>query len=62
MKNKLSVHLKSFSIHIMFFQNHFGSFVFADFFKECFIFAIIKDLFETSFFFSAVYFKHSLLN
>ena len=47
MKNKLSGHIKSFSIHIIYFQCHYGSFY--QLFEELYIFAVIMDPFQTSF-------------
>ena len=47
MKNKLSGQIKSLSIHIMYFQCHYGSFY--QLFKELYIFTVIMDLFKTSF-------------
>ena len=47
MKNKLSGHIKSFSIHFMYFQCHYGSF--NQLFEELCIVAVIMDPFETSY-------------
>ena len=47
MKNKLSGHIKSFSIHSMYFQCHYGSFY--QRFEELCILAVIMDPFQTSF-------------
>ena len=47
MKNKLSGHMKYFSIHIMYFQCHYGSFY--QLFEELYFFAVIMDPIQTSF-------------
>ena len=45
-KNRLSRHMKSFSIQIMFLK--VTMVVFADFFEESYIFAVIMDPFQMS--------------
>ena len=47
MENKLSGHIKSFSIPIMFVQSHYGSF--CRIFEEFYNFAVIIDSFQMSF-------------
>mgnify|MGYP003690561033 CR=1 FL=1 len=57
-KTKLSGHIKSFSIHFMYFQCHYGSFT--NFWRI--IYCCINNGPLPNVIFSALYFKHSLLN
>ena len=59
MKNKLSGHIKSVSIQFIYFQSHYGSF-YQHFWRNVLFCSNTGPLPNVTF--SAVYFKHSLLN